>query len=86
MAARKGRRRGPGRPKKRSRRMIGPRSPGPVALLARKVQGLNTRVNHLEGEIGAIPSKYARRKFKAREASLGSLEEHRGPKYWASGE
>jgi hypothetical protein len=66
--------------------MIGPRSPGPVALLARKVHGLNTRVDHLETEVGAIPSKYAHRKFKAREAHLGSLEEGKGPKYWASGE
>jgi len=66
--------------------MIGPKSPGPVALLARKVHGLNTRVGHLETEVGAIPSKYAHRKIKGREAELGSLEEHKGPKYWATGE
>jgi hypothetical protein len=81
--ARRGRKRGPGRPKKRSRRMIGPKSPGPVALLARKVQGLNTRVHGLESEIGLLPGRFVTR--KQRHAKLGNLEE-RGKEYWASGE
>lgn len=75
-----------GRPKKRTRRMIGPRKPGPVALLARRVHGLDSRVGHLETEVGGIPAKYARRKIKGREAQLGSLEEEKHSKYWASGE
>lgn len=75
-----------GRPKRRSRRMIGPKSPGPVALLARRVHGLDSRVHQLESEVGTIPLKYAQRKIKRREAELGSLEERQGSKYWASGE
>jgi hypothetical protein len=57
---------------------------GPLAHLARKVQGLDARVEHIEGEVKGFPTHYRRKKHKLH--GLGSLEDNRGHEYWATGE
>lgn len=83
MAARKGRRKTRGRkaPKRRTRKTT---HISPMAHLARKVQGIDTRVSHIENEVSTVlPKKFVKRKRKPHR--LGTLEE-RGPDYWGSGE
>lgn len=64
--------------KRRTRKVV-----SPLAHLARKVQGIDTRVDHLENKVGKIPRKYIKKK-KLRK--LGTLEEHGGREYWGTGE
>jgi hypothetical protein len=78
MAAKRGRRRGRKAPKRRTRK--GTHHISPMAHLARKVQGIDTRLANVE-EI--FPKKFVKRKHKPHR--LGTLEE-RGPEYWGSGE
>jgi hypothetical protein len=56
----------------------------PMAHLARKVQGLDTRVHGLEAEVGKIPKRFVRRKHKPHR--LGTLEEHYSEGGLGSGE
>jgi hypothetical protein len=56
----------------------------PLAHLARKVHGLDTRVHGLEAEVKGIPKKFIRK--RKRPHRLGTLEEHGGPEYWSTGE
>jgi hypothetical protein len=92
------RKRGRGRPKSRARSLAAKRAwarrrraeggsgtshIGPVAHLARKVQGIDTRVEHLENKVGRIPKKYVKRH---KIHKLGTLEDGRGHEYWAEGE
>jgi hypothetical protein len=80
MAARKGRRKTRGRkaPKRRTRK--GASHISPMAHLARKVQGIDSRLSNVEQ---VFPKKFVKRKRKSHR--LGTLEE-RGPDYWGSGE
>lgn len=79
MAARKGRRKTRGRkaPKRRTRKTT---HISPMAHLARKVQGIDTRLANVEQ---VFPKKFVKRKRKPHR--LGTLEE-RGRDYWGSGE
>lgn len=78
-ARRKGRKRG----RKTTRRRPTTRHTSPLGNLAKKVQGINTRVHGLEAEVGMLPKRFIKRKRKPHR--LGTLEE-RGHDYWATGE
>jgi len=80
MAARRGRK----RTRKTTRRRTTTRRTSPLANLAKKVQGINTRVHGLEAEMQGIPKRFVRRKHK-KSRGLGDIEA-RGRSYWASGE
>lgn len=72
------------RGRKTTRRRTTKRHTSPLANLARKVTGINTRVHGLEAELRGMPKKFVRRKRK-KSHRLGSLEE-RGYEHWTSGE
>lgn len=76
-----------GRPRKYGRKTAKRRSViSPMAHLARKVQGIDTRLNRVESEVGTMPKRFVRRK-KKKHHRLGTLEDGaRGHEYWASGE
>jgi hypothetical protein len=83
MAAKRGKRRGRKAPKRRTRKKA-THHISPMAHLARKVQGIDTRVAHIENEVTSVlPKRFVKRKRKSHR--LGTLEE-RGPEYWGSGE
>lgn len=62
------------RGRKTTRRRTTKRRTSPLANLAKKVSGINTRVHGLEAELRGMPKKFVRRKRKSHR--LGSLEEH----------
>lgn len=62
------------RARKTTRRRTTKRRTSPLGNLAKKVQGINTRVHGLEAELKGIPKRFVRR--KKRPHRLGSLEEH----------
>lgn len=72
------------RGRKTTRRRTTTHRTSPLANLAKKVSGINTRVHGLEAELRGMPKKFVRRKRK-KSHRLGSLEA-RGHDYWASGE
>jgi hypothetical protein len=77
MAARRRRRKAP-------KRRTAKRHTSPLGNLAKKVQGINSRVNGIEAELGTIPKRFVRRKRK-KTRRLGSLEAS-GYSHWTSGE
>lgn len=81
MAAKRGRKR------KTTRRRVKRKATtriSPMAHLARKVSGIDTRVHGLEAEVKGIPKHFVKRKRK-KTRRLGNLEE-RGYEHWTSGE
>jgi len=71
MAARRGKRK---RSHKTTRRRTTRRT-SPLGNLAKKVQGINTRVHGLEAELKGIPKRFVKRKRK-KHHRYGALEEH----------
>lgn len=78
------RRKGRKRSRKTTRRRTTRRT-SPLANLAKKASGINTRVHGLEAELKGIPKRFVKRKRK-KSHRLGSLEEHYSDGGLGSGE
>ncbi len=72
------------RGRKTTRRRTTTRRTSPLGNLAKKVQGINTRLHSVENEVGLMPKRFVRRK-RRKSHRLGTLED-RGHDYWATGE